>query len=314
MIILCGLLSKFKHLMVAIDADADDEMLTLDFVNSRLLQEEQRMSDRGSSSKNIIDSALVERSENGRSGRPVSICPRCKKRGHFEPRCWQKYLHLKPVQKGLVSKTKVEEAKKESSDKENVVCLVADVSSSTRPTPTWVIDSNATSHICHDESHFTELSKIGPLSTIMGDDSDVHAKGEGVSWCEIHFSGSIQKCKLDAVLYVPGLKYNLISVVRMTKSGCKVIFEGTTCEISRNGKLIAEGSLHGMHYYLNTTSSPLDMSSAFIADFNFWHERLGHVHVDAIKHMVRNQVVRGMMVDSSKAVQKCVPCIYPKGK
>lgn len=46
MTVLCGLPSKFEHLIVAIDAVADDKTLTLEFVRSRLLQEEQRMSKR----------------------------------------------------------------------------------------------------------------------------------------------------------------------------------------------------------------------------------------------------------------------------
>lgn len=75
--ILCGPPSKFEHLIVSIDAVADDEKLTLDFVKSRLLQKEQRMSDRRSPSKRIVDSALVGRSENSRSRRPVSICSPC---------------------------------------------------------------------------------------------------------------------------------------------------------------------------------------------------------------------------------------------
>lgn len=216
------------------------------------------------------------------------------------------------MQKGLVSETKAEQAKEESSDEENVVCLVAGVSSYTWPPPSWVSDSGATSHMCHDKNLFSELSEIAPLSITMGDDSDVHAKGKGVCWCKINVSGSVRKCNLDAVLHVPGLKYNFLSVVRITKYGCKVLFEGTRCEIYRNGKHIAEGSLHVMHDYMSTTSRPTDIISAFIADFNLWHERLGHVHVDEIKYMVRNQVVRGMKVDSSKAVQKYEPCIFGK--
>lgn len=51
--ILCGLSSKFEHLIVAIGAVADDEMVTLDFVKRRLLQEEQRLLDRGSSTKKM---------------------------------------------------------------------------------------------------------------------------------------------------------------------------------------------------------------------------------------------------------------------
>ena len=46
MTVLCGLPSKFDNLIVAIDAATADTSLSMDFVKSRLLQEEQRMMDR----------------------------------------------------------------------------------------------------------------------------------------------------------------------------------------------------------------------------------------------------------------------------
>ena len=58
MTVLCGLPDKYEHLIVAIDAAAQDDMLTLDFVKSRLLKEEQRILDRGGTNHGQ-DSALV---------------------------------------------------------------------------------------------------------------------------------------------------------------------------------------------------------------------------------------------------------------
>lgn len=47
MIVLCALAQKYEHLIVAIDAVADDDILSLDFVKSRLLQDEPRIVHRG---------------------------------------------------------------------------------------------------------------------------------------------------------------------------------------------------------------------------------------------------------------------------
>lgn len=76
--ILCDLPLKFEHPIVAIDGVADDEKLALDFSISCPLQEERRMSDKGSSTKSNADSAMVERFENGRIGRAVCFCTQCK--------------------------------------------------------------------------------------------------------------------------------------------------------------------------------------------------------------------------------------------
>lgn len=40
MTVVCGLPAKYEHLIVAIDAAADDSKLNMDFVKSRLFQEE----------------------------------------------------------------------------------------------------------------------------------------------------------------------------------------------------------------------------------------------------------------------------------
>jgi len=58
MSVLNGVTSKYENLLVALDAKGEDE-LSLDFVKSRLLQEEQRQADKSPSTKRIGDMALV---------------------------------------------------------------------------------------------------------------------------------------------------------------------------------------------------------------------------------------------------------------
>ena len=75
MSILCGLPERFEHLIVAIDGVADESNLSLEFVKSRLLQEEQRMDERHKP-KLKTDSALVSKK------RSTRICTWCTKRGY----------------------------------------------------------------------------------------------------------------------------------------------------------------------------------------------------------------------------------------
>lgn len=140
--------------------------------------------------------------------------------------------------------------------------------SSTRPLSSWVIDFSATTQTCHNKRLFTELFEVPSLSIKTGDDSDVRAKGKGVNCCKISVLGFVQKCKMDVLLYVPALKYNLLSVVSMTNSKCRVTFESTTSAISQNETPMAEGSLHGVHYYQNNSLLSADHSTAFIADLD----------------------------------------------
>ena len=123
MTVLCGLSSKFENLIVAIDAVTDENKLTLEFVKSRLLQEEQRISDRSPGSISA-DSALV----NNTIDRNIRVCSYCKKPVHLEPRCWQKYPHLHPTRKnkGMVAdlSRRGKTPEKQESDDDDFICLV----------------------------------------------------------------------------------------------------------------------------------------------------------------------------------------------
>lgn len=69
MTVLCGLAPKFEHLIVAIDVVSDDSSLTMEFLKSHLIQEEQRLTDRAPTGTSG-DSALVNKTHLGRVNRP----------------------------------------------------------------------------------------------------------------------------------------------------------------------------------------------------------------------------------------------------
>jgi len=85
MSVLNGLTSKYENLLVALDAKGEDE-LSLDFVKSRLLQEERRQADKSPATKRIGDMALVGANYRGK-GRRGDLskieCYYCHKFGHI---------------------------------------------------------------------------------------------------------------------------------------------------------------------------------------------------------------------------------------
>lgn len=95
MTVLCGLTTKYDNLIVAIDAATADTCLSMDFVKSRLLQEEQRMMDRDKV-RPSRDAALVSHPK----GNPREPCEHCGKTTHPSSRCWQKFPHLRPNRNG----------------------------------------------------------------------------------------------------------------------------------------------------------------------------------------------------------------------
>lgn len=71
---------------------------------------------------------------------------------------------------------------------------------------------------------FNDLRKVAPFSVSMGDKSTITAKGHGLIDLEFSASGKNRHCKLNSVLYVPSLAFNLMPVTAMEKGGCTVTF------------------------------------------------------------------------------------------
>jgi hypothetical protein len=98
-----------------------------------------------------------------------------------------------------------------------VVCL------STRATHSsvWYIDSGASHHMTCVREHLSDLTKIGDLEVVLGDDRVVKGVGSGT----ISFQReSLPPMLLRDVLYVLGLKNNLISFSTIEERGYEVLF------------------------------------------------------------------------------------------
>ena len=90
------------------------------------------------------------------------------------------------------------------------------LSASTSPS-TWYIDSGASRHMTGARDMFTEISETGlELEIVLGDDTVVRAVGRGTICFDRE---SMQPMILRDVLYVPGLKKNLVSVSAIEDRG-----------------------------------------------------------------------------------------------
>ncbi|CDF34864.1 unnamed protein product [Chondrus crispus] len=309
MAVLNGLPARFQALIVALDALGNEEKIfSLDFVKSRLLQEEQRANMKSSSSQT---SALVNRAPNNRDINDYK-CTNCGHTGHTATRCWGKDSNGRRPAPPSGYKPRIVD----------FTCLMSKASHTNdmEMSPSWLVDSACTAHITYDRSLFATYEPLDSASVQMGTKASAKVAGRGDVHLKLNVNGRIEPCKLTDVLHVPDFAFSLLSVSRMTELGLKVGFENGKCMIRRGSTVVATATLVGELYVLDIVS---DIGSAHAATLQTWHERFAHVHSQGIASMIRDNVVSGVKLlgneankinntDNDCISEKCSACVYGK--
>jgi hypothetical protein len=99
------------------------------------------------------------------------------------------------------------------------------VLSAQRENNPWYIDNGCSKHMTRDKSKFLTLSERKSGNVNFGNDAPGKIKGKGM------VSLSNGKGKAQDVLFVEGLKDNILSVSQACDRGCEVVFTSKYCII-----------------------------------------------------------------------------------
>lgn len=104
----------------------------------------------------------------------------------------------------------------------------------------WLIDSGASKHMTGYREHLIDLvEKESCLHVVLGDNARYTVKGVGSSTFQLDSDIPLQ---LSEVLYVPGMKRNLVSVSALEDKGYKVTFsEGKVLAWHKNSHMDSAG-------------------------------------------------------------------------
>ena len=99
------------------------------------------------------------------------------------------------------------------------------------------------------------VQKDSPHKVNIGDDYQYPIKGVGEASYKLD---SIKPMKMKYVLYVPGLKKNLISILALEERGYRVAFVDGEVLMWPNGKTIDDATMIGIEGGLNKLKGHLD--------------------------------------------------------
>ena len=100
---------------------------------------------------------------------------------------------------------------------------------------------------------------------------------------------------LDDVLYVKGLKANLLSIGQFCDGMHEVKFSKECCSIfNPSGQCIVKGSRSTDNCYCIETLPSTVCNRVLLDDVELWHQRLGHVNFSDLHRITKHEIVRGV--------------------
>ncbi|KMQ89363.1 hypothetical protein RF55_11019 [Lasius niger] len=238
--ILASLPDSYESLIQALKSRPEDD-LTLDFVNSKLLDQHSKRV-----AKSVGSDTEKAMKSKAKSGKTKKTCFFCKKPGHFRKDCWK---FLAKENEGSSSKKKHDnkdtktKAKHVQDSNEALCFLVGGINGD------WIIDNGATCYMTNDKHFFSSFTEsTSDVSLADGKRIKVSGFGEG-TLLGVNDNGKPVKITLKDVLYIPEFEGGFLSVSQMAEKGFSVNFGKIGCRIQNaTGNVIAVGEKIGNLY------------------------------------------------------------------
>lgn len=193
----------------------------------------------------------------------------------------------------------------------------------------WIMDSGASDHMTPNKSllvNYTEFKT--PVDIRVGNKHIIPAYGKGDIHMDLDIFGHPGKGILMNVLYAPQLFKSLFSIGKATDQGLKLVFIGNRAMFyNRRQPVMTAAKVNGL-YYINGTAityskdnsennEQVDVTANYasskMSSLEIWHQRLGHIGEESLKHMIKNQSVMGLNdISGNVNIPFCESCAMCK--
>ena len=152
----------------------------------------------------------------------------------------------------------------------------------------WYLDSGCSCPMIGDKSLFKSLKeKVGDYVTF---DDGSHA--------QVLSKGTVEIPRLPLlkdVLYIKGLKANLLSITQICDENFLVQFSKKGCMIiDEEGIQVLEGNQTTDNCYRVVPTTPISCRSARVDMLELWHHRFGHANFKQVAKVSKLEVVKGL--------------------
>jgi hypothetical protein len=218
-------------------------------------------------------------------------CYHCDNMGHIAKFCPAKQEEYKRKHKRLHAHVVEDEEPPAKMIREQIKdhVLISALSGSVTPgEDTWLIDSGASKHMTGQRNILSCISeKKFSQKVTLGDDYQYPIKGVGESNHKLNSGNSL---KMKDVLYVPGLKKNLLSISSLEKKGFRVAFIDGEVLMWAKGETLNEEIIIGNEengLYKLRGHSEAAMTHAIENSCELWHRRLAHINYKALPYICK---------------------------
>ena len=172
----------------------------------------------------------------------------------------------------------------------------------------WYLDSGCSNHMTKDASKFVSITLKQEGHVTYGDNNKGKILGKGIIGNENIFP-------IHDVLYVKGLKHNLLSISQLCDRGYQVTFRTNTCEIRLpNSKEVLLVGKRSNNVYLLDISNSTSIGCLLTKHEEswLWHKRISHIHMHHLNKLISNDLVIGLPKLRFEKQHVCEAC--QKGK
>ena len=151
------------------------------------------------------------------------------------------------------------------------------------PVESWILDSGASFHSSPSKELFQNFKSGNSGKVYLADNKALEIEGKG-DVCIKTTSGN--QWTLEDVIYIPGIKKNLISVGQLDSTGY-------AAEFGKRSMVVARGTKSGTLY---TSVGCINMAAVAegASGSCLWHNRLVHMRTKGMKMLVAKGALEGL--------------------